>query len=132
MEVDLLGYPRCARHRHRLRHGVAVQVMLEPVRSYVSGTISGTSTTGVLDLSPPPLPGQMPQGGTESVRDLYDHYVYHPPTLYGEPPCDPDSLVGDLWEVLAYAQDALGTQLLGLILGARILPYRAARASRTP
>jgi hypothetical protein len=28
---------------HPVGHWVAVQVMLEPVRSYVSGTISGTS-----------------------------------------------------------------------------------------
>jgi hypothetical protein len=42
MEVDLLMYPRYARHRHPVGHRMPVQVMLEPVRSYVSGTISGT------------------------------------------------------------------------------------------
>jgi hypothetical protein len=85
--------------------------------------ITGTSTAEVLDPSLTALPDQIPYGGTESVHDLYNHCVYHPPFLYGEPPCNPDSPVGDPWEVLAYAQDALGTQLLGLILGALILAY---------
>jgi hypothetical protein len=43
MEVDLLVHPRCARYRHPLRHRIAVQVVLQPVRSDVSGTITGTS-----------------------------------------------------------------------------------------
>jgi hypothetical protein len=43
MKVNLLVYPRCARHRQPVRHRIAIQVVLEPVRSYVSGTISGTS-----------------------------------------------------------------------------------------
>ncbi len=85
--------------------------------------ITGTSTAEVLDPSLTALPDQIPYGGTESVHDLYNHCVYHPPFLYGDPPCDPDSPVGDPWEVLAYAQDALGTQLLGLILAALILAY---------
>ncbi len=85
--------------------------------------ITGTSTAEVLDPSLTVLPDQIPYGGTESVRDLYDHCVYFPPFLYGDPPCDPDNPVGDPWEVLDYAQDALGTQLLGLILGALILAY---------
>ncbi len=34
MKIDLRVHP--------VEHRVAVQVMLEPVRSYVSGTISGT------------------------------------------------------------------------------------------
>ena len=85
--------------------------------------ITGTSTAEVLDPSLTVLPDQVPYGGTESVRDLYDHCVYFPPFLYGDPPCDPDNPVGDPWEVLDYAQDALGTQLLGLILGALILAY---------
>ena len=34
MQVDLLVHP--------IGHRIAVQVILEPVRSYVSGTISGT------------------------------------------------------------------------------------------
>ena len=42
MQVHLQVYPRCARYRHPLRHRIAVEVMLEPVRSYVRGTISGT------------------------------------------------------------------------------------------
>jgi hypothetical protein len=85
--------------------------------------ITGTSTAEVLDPSLTALPDQIPYGGTESVQDLYNHCVYHPRFLYGDPPCNPDSPVGDPWEVLAYAQDALGTQLLGLILGALILAY---------
>jgi hypothetical protein len=85
--------------------------------------ITGTSTAEVLDPSLTALPDQIPYGGTESVNDLYNHCVYHPPFLYGDPPCNPDSPVGDPWEVLAYARDALGTQLLGLILGALILAY---------
>ena len=37
--------------------------------------------------------------------------------------CDPDNPLGDPWQVLQYAQDALGTQLLGLILAFLILAY---------
>ena len=43
MQVPLLVYPRCSRHRHPIGHRIAVQVMLEPVRSYASGTIRGSS-----------------------------------------------------------------------------------------
>jgi hypothetical protein len=43
MEVHLLVYPRCARYKHPVGNRIAVQVVLEPVRSYVRGTISGTS-----------------------------------------------------------------------------------------
>ncbi len=85
--------------------------------------ITGTSTAEVLDPDLSNLPDQIPYGGSESVRDLYDHCVYNPPVLYGDPACDPDNLVGDPWEVLDYAQDALGTQLLGLILAFLILAY---------
>jgi hypothetical protein len=85
--------------------------------------ITGTSTAEVLDPSLTALPDQIPYGGSESVHDLYNHCVYHPPFLYGDPACDPDNPIGDPWEVLAYAQDALGTQLLGLILGVLILAY---------
>jgi hypothetical protein len=85
--------------------------------------ITGTSTAEVLSPSLTALPDQIPYGGSESVNDLYNHCVYHPPFLYGDPACNPDSPVGDPWEVLAYAQDALGTQLLGLILAALILAY---------
>jgi hypothetical protein len=46
MQVDLLVHPRCARYRHPLRHRVPVQGVLGPVRSDVSGTISGTSPGG--------------------------------------------------------------------------------------
>jgi hypothetical protein len=43
MKLNLLVYPRCARRRQPVRHRIAIQAVLEPVRSYVSGTISGTS-----------------------------------------------------------------------------------------
>ncbi|MFN2165373.1 MAG: hypothetical protein ACK2U9_03845, partial [Anaerolineae bacterium] len=85
--------------------------------------ITGTSPAEVLDPDLSNLPDQIPYAGTESVRDLYDHCVYNPPVLYGDPACDPDNPVGDPWEVLQYAQDALGTQLLGLILAFLILAY---------
>jgi len=85
--------------------------------------ITGTSPAEVLDPDLSNLPDQIPYAGSESVRDLYDHCVYNPPVLYGDPACDPDSPVGDPWEVLDYAQDALGTQLLGLILAFLILAY---------
>jgi hypothetical protein len=85
--------------------------------------ITGTSPGEVLNPSLTALPDQVPYGGTESVRDLYDHCVYNPPALYGQPACDPDDPVGDPWQVLAYAQDGLGVQLLGLILGFLILAY---------
>jgi hypothetical protein len=94
--------------------GSAVEVLL---------CITGTSTAKVLDPSLTALPDQIAYGGTESVRDLYNHCVYHPPTLYGEAPCNPDRPLYDPWEVLAYTQDALATQLLGLILGTLILAY---------
>ena len=42
--------------------------------------------------------------------------VLESPVLYSSPACDPDNPVGDPWEVLTYAQDALGTQLLGIVL----------------
>jgi hypothetical protein len=85
--------------------------------------ITGTSPAEVLDPSLTALPDQIPYGGAESVDDLYNHCVYNPPFLYGDPPCDPDNAVGDPWEVLGYSQDGLGTQLLGLILGFLILAY---------
>jgi hypothetical protein len=43
LQIHLLVYPRCARHRHPVGHRMPVQVVLEPVRSYVSGTLSGSS-----------------------------------------------------------------------------------------
>ena len=85
--------------------------------------ITGTSPAEVLDPDLSTLPDQIPYAGSESVRDLYDHCVYNPPVLSGDPACDPDNLVGDPWEVLDYTQDALGTQLLGLILAFLILAY---------
>ena len=87
--------------------------------------ITGTSTADVLDPSLTTLPDGIPYGGTESVRDLYDHCVYNPPVLYSSPACDPDNPVGDPWEVLTYAQDALGTQLLGLVIAFLLLAYGA-------
>ena len=87
--------------------------------------ITGTSAADVLDPSLTTLPDGIPYGGTESVRDLYDHCVYNPPVLYSSPACDPDNPVGDPWEVLTYAQDALGTQLLGLVIAFLLLAYGA-------
>jgi hypothetical protein len=87
--------------------------------------ITGTSAADVLDPSLTILPDGIPYGGTESVRDLYDHCVYNPPVLYSSPACDPDNPVGDPWEVLTYAQDALGTQLLGLVIAFLLLAYGA-------
>jgi len=46
----------------------------------------------------------------ETVHDLYDHCVYNPPTYYGDADCNADDPTGDPWEVLTYAQDALGSQ----------------------
>jgi hypothetical protein len=43
MEVDLQVCPRRARHKHPIGNQMPVRVALEPVRSYVSGTISGTN-----------------------------------------------------------------------------------------
>jgi hypothetical protein len=43
MQVHLLVYPRYARHRHPVGNRIPVQMMLEPVRSYVRGTIGGTN-----------------------------------------------------------------------------------------
>lgn len=85
--------------------------------------ITGTSTAEVLDPNLTVLPDGIPYGGTESVRDLYDHCVNNPAVLYGDPACDPDNPVGDPWEVLAYAQDALAIQLLGLVIALLILTY---------
>lgn len=85
--------------------------------------ITGTSPAEVLEPNLAILPDQAPYGGTESVRDLYDHCVYNPPQLYGHPGCDPDNPTGDPWQVLDYAQDALGVQLLALVIAALILAY---------
>jgi hypothetical protein len=85
--------------------------------------IAGTSPAEVLAPSLTALPDQLPYGGSESVRDLYDHCVYNPPLLYGSPACDADNPVGNPWDVLAYAQDALGIQLLAVILALLILAY---------
>ncbi len=85
--------------------------------------ITGTSPAEVLAPSLTALPDQIPYGGSESVHDLYNHCVYHPAALYGEPACDPDHPVGDPWDVLGYAQDALGVQLLALVIALLILAY---------
>ena len=73
--------------------------------------VTGSSPANVLDPSLTALPSGIPYGGTESVRDLYNHCVYNPPFLYGDPPCDPDNAVGDPWEVLGFSQDGLGKRL---------------------
>ncbi|MBN1139106.1 MAG: hypothetical protein JXM73_21175, partial [Anaerolineae bacterium] len=85
--------------------------------------IAGASPAEVLHPDLALLPDQVPYAGSESVRDLYDHCVYNPPTLYGDPACDVDNPVGDPWEVLGFAQDGLGVQLLGLVLAFLILAY---------
>ena len=64
-----------------------------------------------------------PYGGSETIHDLYSHCVYNPPVYYGDPACDPDDPQGDPWEVLTYAQDALGSQMLSIVLGLLILSY---------
>ncbi|HSJ54420.1 MAG TPA: hypothetical protein VLC52_11825, partial [Anaerolineae bacterium] len=91
--------------------------------------ITGTRPAEVLDPDLATLPDGLPYGGSESVRDLYDHCVYNPPALYGDPACDPDNPVGDPWEVLASAQDGLGAQLLALILALLILAYGVLQVS---
>ncbi len=85
--------------------------------------VTGSSPANVLDPSLTALPNGIPYGGTESVRDLYNHCVYNPPVLYGDPACDPDNPTGDPWAVLGYAQDALGAQLLALVIAGLILAY---------
>jgi hypothetical protein len=77
--------------------------------------ITGTRTGEVLNPNLTILPDNIPYGGTESVRDLYDHCVYNPAVLHSDPTCDPETPVGDPWEVLEYAQDALGVLLLSLL-----------------
>jgi hypothetical protein len=45
--------------------------------------ITGSSPADVLAPSLTALPDGIPYGGTEPVRDLYEHCVYNPPVLYG-------------------------------------------------
>jgi hypothetical protein len=86
--------------------------------------MTGTNPAEVQAPDLTALPDSIPPyGGTETVHDLYNHCVYNPPAYYGDPACDPDSPTGDPWEVLTYAQDALGSQALSLILGLLILAY---------
>jgi hypothetical protein len=86
--------------------------------------MTGTNPAEVQHPDLTALPDTIPPyGGAETVHDLYNHCVYNPPTYYGDPACDPDDPTGDPWEVLTYAQDALGSQALSLILGLLILAY---------
>ena len=86
--------------------------------------MTGTNPAEVQAPDLTALPDSIPPyGGSETVHDLYSHCVYNPPAYYGEPACDPDDPTGDPWEVLTYAQDALGSQALSLILGLLILAY---------
>jgi hypothetical protein len=86
----------------------------------MTGTNSAEVQAPDLTALPDSIP---PYGGTETIHDLYNHCVYNPPAYYGDPDCDPDDPTGDPWKVLTYAQDALGSQALSLILGLLILAY---------
>jgi hypothetical protein len=86
--------------------------------------MTGTNPAEVQAPDLTALPDTLPPyGGSETVHDLYNHCAYNPPAYYGEPACDPDDPTGDPWQVLTYAQDALGSQALSLILGLLILAY---------
>jgi hypothetical protein len=86
--------------------------------------MTGTNPAEVQAPDLTALPDSIPPyGGTETIHDLYNHCVYNPSAYYGDPACDPDDPTGDPWEVLTYAQDALGSQALSLILGLLILAY---------
>jgi hypothetical protein len=86
--------------------------------------MSGTNATEVQDPNLTDLPDTLPPyGGSETIHDLYDHCVYNPAYFYGDPQCDPDDPQDDPWQVLTYAQDALGSQTLSIILGLLILAY---------
>jgi hypothetical protein len=86
----------------------------------MTGTNSAEVQAPDLTALPDTIP---PYGGAETVHDLYSHCVYNPPAYYGDPACDSDDPTGDPWEVLSYAQNALGSQALSLILGLLILAY---------
>ncbi|HNR97242.1 MAG TPA: hypothetical protein PKH89_09800, partial [Anaerolineae bacterium] len=95
--------------------GSTVEVIL-----CMSGTNPGEVQHPDLTVLPDSLP---PYGGTETIHDLYNHCAYNPPAYYGDADCDPDDPTGDPWQVLTYAQNALGSQTLSLILGLVILAY---------
>ena len=86
--------------------------------------IAGATEAEVHDPSLTALPDSLPPyGGGETIHDLYGRCVYNPAVHYGDAACDPDDPTGDPWEVLTYVQDALGAQVLGLILGFLTLCY---------
>ena len=86
--------------------------------------MTGTNPTEVQASELTQLPDSLaPYGGTETIHDLYDHCVYNPPVYYGDPTCDADAPTSDPWEVLTYAQDALGSQVLSIVLGLLVLAY---------
>jgi len=86
--------------------------------------MTGTNPAEVQAPDLTALPDTLPPyGGSETVHDLYDHCVYNPPAYYGDAACDADDPTGDPWAVLAYAQEALGSQALSIILGLLILAY---------
>jgi hypothetical protein len=86
--------------------------------------MTGTNPAEVQAPDLTALPDSLPPyGGAETIHALYNHCVYNPPTYYGDPACNPDDPTGDPWEVLTYAQDALGSLALSLILGLLVLAY---------
>jgi len=86
--------------------------------------MTGTNPAEVQAPDLTALPDSLPPyGGSETIHDLYDHCAYSPPTAYGDPNCDPDEPTGDPWAVLTYAQEALASQTLSIILGLLILAY---------
>jgi hypothetical protein len=62
---------------HSLWHRVAVQVMLEPVRSYVSGTISSTSPCRVSSMRS--RSSNLPQAGVVLARQVIRQEVHQLP-----------------------------------------------------
>ncbi|HHN93507.1 MAG TPA: hypothetical protein ENK17_01950, partial [Anaerolineae bacterium] len=86
--------------------------------------MTGATPTEVAAPDLTALPDTLPPyGGSETIHDLYDHCAYNPPFPYSDPDCLYHDPIGDPWEVLTYAQEALGSQALSLILGLLILAY---------
>lgn len=91
-----------------------------PTLLCIAGTTESEIEAGNLAELPDTLP---PYAGSETIHDLYDHCVYNPAVYYGDGACNPDDPTGDPWDVLPSVQDALGSQVLDLVLAFLVLCY---------
>ena len=90
VQIHLLVYPTLrwaspqstGTGRHPLGHRIALQVMLQPVRGYVSGTMSGTNPVGSPRWDPgalnQPKASLVPTGEVvrQEVRQMLDRFLH--------------------------------------------------------